>query len=228
MAAGLLLERRGTTSAARPSFHERRTTTAAAILTALATGFAIGRYSRGNEEQAHPTLPDGLPRACCEAQQLTDAQEQLPAQLRSIVGTDNVLDGRIANTTTLPFLRGARPAAEVAPALCIVTPRKLHDVQRVVEAAVAADCVIVAQGQNTGLTGGSVPRPGHRPVVLLSLPHLTAMFPIDNGERMVCFAGVGLASVRAILLLNVVWLKWRKKTCTILVAHTLAHSLQFH
>ena len=162
--------------------------------------------SGDDREPPHQILPDGLPRACCEDHQdtttttLTPAQEQLPAKLRTIVGHENVLDGRVTNTTTAPFLRGARAQAE-AGALCIVTPRKLHDVQRVVEAAVAADCVVIPQGQNTGLTGGSVPRSttshkDQRPVLVLSLKHLTALFPIDDGKRVVCFAGVGLASVR--------------------------------
>jgi hypothetical protein len=67
----------------------------------------------------------------------------------------------------------------------------------VVEACVEADCIILPQGQNTGLTGGSVPRQNEtgRPVVLISFKHLDAMFPIDDGQRVVCMAGVGLASV---------------------------------
>lgn len=46
-------------------------------------------------------------------------------------------------------------------------------------------------------TGGSVPRmqADDRPTVVVSMKELDTVFPIDNGERVVCLAGVGLASL---------------------------------
>ena len=61
-----------------------------------------------------------------------------------------------------------------------------------------ADCVIVPQGANTGLTGGSVPRANtgdKRPIVVVSMKHMDAFFPIDGGKRVVCMAGAGLATL---------------------------------
>jgi D-lactate dehydrogenase len=126
---------------------------------------------------------------------LTQEQFDLPRKLKRIVGSDNVLDGSTLDTITSGFLKGARIGE--GSALCIVTPRHLHDVEAAVEAILDADCVVIPQGQNTGLTGGSVPhmKKDTRPVVILSMKYLDSIFPIDDGDRVVCFAGVGLASV---------------------------------
>lgn len=175
-------------------------TLAAAIAAASVVGFAAGRYS-SPDQQNGLVLPNGLPRTCCENDELpplTEAQSQMAVKLARIVGEENVLDGRQLDTATTPFLKGARLGG--GPALCIVTPRYMHHVVAVVQTALGAGCVVLPQGQNTGLTGGSVPHHrdrDHRPVVIVSLKHLDAIFPLDDGKRVVCFAGSGLASVRA-------------------------------
>ena len=180
--------------------------TLAIVGLSLSAGFALGQSYHPSQEpdRDHP-LPNGLPRTCCDAQEdkLSDVQKALPEKLKKIVGKENVLDGRVATTQTLPFLRGARLGQ--GRALCIVTPRFLQDVVDVVQAIVDADAIVVPQGQNTGLTGGSVPRnyydenkddeENYRPVVLVSLKHLNRIFPIDDGQRLVCLAGTGLAEV---------------------------------
>jgi FAD binding domain len=178
----------------------------AACGVAFSLGYQMGRQSSGHRCDAKPlVLPNGLPRTCCNSdnsdksdhphQNQTPLQSHLPKKLQRIVGKENVLDGMVYNTETMPFLKGARLG--MGQALCIVTPRHLHHVVSVVEACVEADCIILPQGQNTGLTGGSVPHQtdASRPVVLLSFKHLDSIFPIDDGERVVCMAGVGLASV---------------------------------
>lgn len=179
----------------------------------LYVGFVAGRYSAPPSPLGGElVLPNGLPRTCCDqkdvAPPLTEAQFHLAAKLQRIVGKENVLDGRTLDTVTTKYLKGARLG--FGPALCIVTPRKLHHVVDAVEAAVDAGCIVLPQGQNTGLTGGSVPhfsdhdksnnhnsQHDHRPVVLISLKHLDAIFPLDDGKRVVCLAGVGLATVRS-------------------------------
>jgi hypothetical protein len=198
--------------------------TAAASLTA---GICLGRWSVASPinhdhdhllHDHHPQqqrLPDGQPRTCCEESStttLTPSQQALPAKLRQIVGVENVLDGLDASSpqATVTYLQGARLGGG-GTALCIVTPRKLHHVVPIVRAVLAADgVVIVPQGQNTGLTGGSVPRRPlaqdddndndnnheERPTVLLSMKYLDAIVPLDQGKRMICFAGTGLATVR--------------------------------
>jgi D-lactate dehydrogenase (quinone) len=187
-----------------PSFQWPKVAAAAALFGA---GYAVGRFVVPKEPctKEQSVLPNGLPRTCCDSKEsarpLTEEQFHLAKRLKNIVGDQNVHDGRTLDTVTAPFLTPARVTGYGGgAALCIVTPRHLHHVADVVEAALAADCTVLVQGQNTGLTGGSVPRSGEarasqRPVVLLSLKHLDAIFPIDDGKRVVCLAGVGLASV---------------------------------
>ena len=79
-------------------------------------------------------------------------------------------------------------------------------------------CTVIPQGQNTGLTGGSTPRYHHHYdhqnhtdskyhhqhfTILLSLKHLNAIFPMDDGQRVCCMAGVGLASVRLVFVVSI-------------------------
>ena len=191
----MLLQRFSARSNSSSSLATQATSRTAAILgVSLAIGFGLGRYSYPDKSQQQ-ILPDGLPRTCCEDHEaLTEAQQKLPDSLRWIVGEENVLDGRKLNTKTIGFLKGARLGE--GSALCIVTPRKLHHVAEVVQLAIDADCVVLVQGQNTGLTGGSVPHAKDRPTVVLSMKYLDAIFPLDDGKRVVCLAGAGLASVR--------------------------------
>ena len=178
--------------------------TALVALCSLSVGFAVGQsYQQPLQPERPPqVLPNGLPRTCCEDTSpednhtLTEAQKALPSELARIVGPENVLQGPNSSS----FLQGARLGS--GPALCVVTAHHLHHVVQVVQAIVDADCVVLPQGQNTGLTGGSVPRCGavqQRPTVVLSLKHLDRIFPIDNGHRVVCLAGAGLASLEQFL-----------------------------
>ena len=161
-------------------------------------------------------LPSGLPRTCCDQDKHNYTQEQLdlPQRLAEIVGKENVLDGRQLTTTTAPYLKGARLGGG-GKALAIVKPQMLKQVVQCVQAIVDADCVVLPQGSNTGLTGGSVAQPlsvpppssslqsgeehhhqhEHRPVVVVSMQGLDTFFPMDQGRRMVCLAGAGLATL---------------------------------
>ena len=172
----------------------------------LTIGFASGwKYSSayyGQKLEEPPrVLPNGLPRTCCEedGSKLTDAQKALFSTFKRIVGKENVLDGRVDNTQTSRYLKGARLGH--GNALCIVKPQKLIHVIQIVQEAIDADCVVLVQGQNTGLTGGSVPRSGnvdeHRPTVLISMTDLDTIFPIDDGKRVVCLGGTGLATLHS-------------------------------
>jgi D-lactate dehydrogenase (quinone) len=187
-------------------------------LAAFGTGFACGRFGERHRDledasSLHlvPTkhaLPSGIPRTCCEERSnsqaskpvLTDLQQTLPHRLQQIVGRENVVDGQIDTAQSLPFLKGARLG--FGHCLCIVTPTRLQDVVDCVQAIVDAGCVIIPQGRNTGLTGGSVPREHSadtRPAVILSMKHLDRIFPLDDGQRVVCLAGTGLASLQHFL-----------------------------
>lgn len=165
------------------------------IVAAGTVGFAIGRQSVPNHEDDNLHLPNGLPRSCCDKEELTENQKELVQTLKRIVGKANILDGREETTQTSPFLKGSRLGN--GSALCIVKPTKVKQVVEIVQAVVDANCVVLVQGQNTGLTGGSVPRrqTDGRPTVVVSMKELDTVFPIDNGQRVVCLAGVGLASL---------------------------------
>jgi len=174
------------------------------VLFSLATGFILGRQSvpppkdEGHDhdhQHNHRHLPDGMPRTCCNETELPEDHRKLFHTLKRIVGKNNVLSGREETAQTLPFLKGARLGK--GNALFIVQPQRLKDVVEVVQAVIDANCVVLVQGANTGLTGGSVPRQqaDGRPTVLVSMRQLDMIIPIDNGERVLCLAGVGLASL---------------------------------
>ena len=188
--------------------------TALLAATCLAVGFGAGQAFQSQQEQhdhhhhRNPqVLPNGLPRTCCDkesnddtnSQILTPEQYELPNKLAKIVGRAHILDGRIQDSDTLPFLKGARMGQGTA--LCIIRPQKLQHVIDAVQLIVDADCVIVPQGQNTGLTGGSVPNNNDnnntdtRPTVVISFKDLNRHFLLDDGRRVVCLAGTGLATL---------------------------------
>ena len=166
-------------------------------LVSMGIGFLAGRQSFiQEEEQPHLVLPNGLPRTCCDhpKQPLTEPQKALFRTLRRIVGKQNVLDGAVETTETSQFLKGARLGR--GHAAYIVKPQKLKQILEIVQATIDADCTVLVQGQNTGLTGGSVPRGQDRPTVIISMKDLNTMFPIDGGQRVVCLGGAGLASLQ--------------------------------
>ncbi|KAL3944980.1 MAG: hypothetical protein SGBAC_000956 [Bacillariaceae sp.] len=170
---------------------------AAVALASLSVGFIAGRQSLGEEENdKERVLPSGLPRTCCEEEELTEKQKALFKVLKRIVGRRNVLDGTVEDTQTASYLKGARLGR--GSALYIAKPKKLRHLIEIVKESVEADCVVLVQGQNTGLTGGSVPRrqDDKRPTVVVSMKDLNAIVPIDNGDRVMCQAGVGLATLQ--------------------------------
>jgi len=180
---------------------------ATAVL-ALSVGFVLGRVTALEDEQhrvyRQPTraLPSGDPKTCCDSREesdLTQAQQDLPKILAAIVGVNNISDGRHETTVTSQFLKGARIGGG-GQALAIVTPQSLRDTLACAQAIIAADCVILPQGANTGLVGGSVPRvEWDRPAVIISMKYLDTFFPIDDGKRVVCMAGAGLATLANVI-----------------------------
>lgn len=110
--------------------------------------------------------------------------EGLFAELRTIVGQSNVLtDADMRVTYENDWLRqwdGETP--------CVVRPSSVEEVAAVVRVAATAGVPIVAQGGNTGLVGGSVPRAG---ALLVSLQRLTSLGPVDTMSVQVT-AGAGV------------------------------------
>jgi D-lactate dehydrogenase len=182
----------------------------------LAVGYVLGSTlspsTASSRDGESLVVPSGLPRACCEdvppppsAGEVTfpeDRARRLGDRLRGIVGAENVLDGTSSppsSSALQRYTKGARLGSGTA--LFVVTPRRLVEVVDCVQAIVDAGCVVLPQGQNTGLTGGSVPHSQDttRPTVVLSTIHLNRIFPIDNGKRVVCLAGAGLAQLQEFL-----------------------------
>ena len=65
-------------------------------------------------------------------------------------------------------------------------------------AIIECDAVVIPQGANTGLTGGSVPRNNHndnRPSVVLNMRRLNTIAAMDDGTKLLCFAGAGISDV---------------------------------
>ena len=168
----------------------------------LCAGYAVGASTKNSGEESHPdrVLPSGMPRGCCSCDSppielnLTEVQKRLPSKLSKIVGKDNFFSGMSEDSTNTTFLKGARLGR--GKALAIVQPESIADAVKALEVVVEADCVVIPQGQNTGLTGGSVPRDDDsRPTVIINMRKLDTMFPIDDGKKVVCLAGSGIATL---------------------------------
>jgi FAD/FMN-containing dehydrogenase len=81
-------------------------------------------------------------------------------------------------------------------ALAVVRPATTVEVAKVVRACADARVPIVAQGGNTGLVGGSVPRHGHAAVVV-STQRLGSVGSVDTGSgEVVVGAGAPLTAVQ--------------------------------
>jgi D-lactate dehydrogenase (quinone) len=190
-----------------PRFQTGIRGTASIAAISLTIGLLAGwqlSLSQQQQEQQQLVLPSGLPRTCCEADPkektpLTEPQKALFRSFCRIVGKENVLNGQVETTETSPYLKGSRLGKGTA--LYIVKPQRIFQVVQILREAVDADCVVLVQGQNTGLTGGSVPRPDNhdgdsRPMVIISMKDLNTIVPIDQGERVLCLGGAGLASLQ--------------------------------
>jgi FAD/FMN-containing dehydrogenase len=105
--------------------------------------------------------------------------------LGHIVGAGNVVtDPQVRGGFEIDWTRRYRGSAR-----CVVRPRSTAEVAAVVGACAAAGVALVPQGGNTGLVGGSVPRPGAE--VVLSLRGLTRLDDVDVPAAQVT-AGAGV------------------------------------
>ena len=84
------------------------------------------------------------------------------------------------------------------PAVAVVRPADPAETAAVVRICAAEGAAVVVQGGNTGLVGGSVPRPrSPRPQVVLSTARLTRLDPVDRAAHHVTVgAGVTLADLQ--------------------------------
>ena len=179
----------------RPSLR-RLAARCSALGVALGVGYAVGRE---DTEIRRRVLPTGK-NSCCDGAQHDhqNASQQRPSssvgtalcdELSAIVGREHVLTDSAQHSI---YTRGARIGSGRTHA--VVRPGTLREAVAALRACVAAGFVVLPQGANTGLTGGSVPRDGacDRPYVVMSTRRLTRVVPIEGGRRVLCFAGAGI------------------------------------
>ncbi len=117
------------------------------------------------------------------------SRDTLLKQLRDAVGRDHVLTDA---QSTRRFRKGHRTGE--GNVLAVVRPGTLLEQWRVLEAAVAADRIVIMQAANTGLTGGSTPDGNDydREIVLINTLRITGVQLINDGEQVVCLPGATL------------------------------------
>jgi D-lactate dehydrogenase len=116
-------------------------------------------------------------------------RDALLAQMRQIVGTRHVLTDEQA---TRRFRKGHRTGE--GNVLAVVRPGSLLEQWHILQAAVAADRIVIMQAANTGLTGGSTPdgEDYDREIVLISTLRITGVQLVNGGEQVVCLPGATL------------------------------------
>ena len=118
----------------------------------------------------------------------SDSQQTIQ-KIIEIVGKQHVLT---QESETRLYRQGRRYGA--GQVLAVVVPGTLLEQWQVLQAAVAADCIVIMQAANTGLTGGSTPFGDDydRPVVLMSTRRLAGIQIIRDGQQVICLPGATL------------------------------------
>jgi len=119
----------------------------------------------------------------------TPQRSELLEHFRGLVGQRHVLTG---DQQTRRFRKGHRTGE--GQVLAVVQPGTLLEQWQVLQAAVAADCIVIMQAANTGLTGGSTPDGDNyeRDIVLISTRRLDGVQLVNQGEQVVCLPGATL------------------------------------
>ena len=117
-------------------------------------------------------------------------------QLKSIVGPRHVLT---KPASTLRYRMGFRFGN--GPALAVVRPGNLIEQWRVLKACVASNKIIIMQGANTGLTGGSTPDGSDydRDIVIVSTLRIARIRLINEGLQVICHSGSTLTQLEKAL-----------------------------
>jgi D-lactate dehydrogenase len=85
-------------------------------------------------------------------------------------------------------------------AVLVAIPGNLVEMWKVLQAAVAADCIVIMQAANTGLTEGSTPKGTYdRGVVIVSTLRLDKIHVLDEGRQIVSHAGGTLFRLEKLL-----------------------------
>ncbi|WP_173911308.1 D-lactate dehydrogenase [Acinetobacter sp. Marseille-Q1618] len=109
--------------------------------------------------------------------------------LINIVGKQHVLT---SDNDTRLYRQGRRYGS--GQVLAVVVPGTLLEQWQVLKIAIEADCIVIMQAANTGLTGGSTPFGDDydRPVILMSTRRLLGIQVINDAKQVICLPGATL------------------------------------
>ena len=115
--------------------------------------------------------------------------QELITTFEQIIGKDNVLT---EENKTEYYRSGFRSGK--GKALAVLFPTSLVEQWRLLEAAVAANCIIIMQAAKTGLTEGSAPSGNDydREVVIINITRIKALHLINDGKQIISLPGVSL------------------------------------
>ena len=117
-------------------------------------------------------------------------------KLTKIVGKSYVL---IDEQDTRHYRQGMRFGE--GKVLAVVCPGTLLEQWQALQTIIEADCVVIMQAANTGLTGGSTPYGDDydRPVIIMSTRRLQGIQVILDGKQVVCLPGATLDNLERTL-----------------------------
>ncbi len=115
--------------------------------------------------------------------------KQTIQKIIDIIGKQHVLTD---DSDTRLYRQGRRYGS--GQVLAVVMPGTLLEQWQVLKTAVDADCIVIMQAANTGLTGGSTPFGDDydRPVILMSTRRLAGIQVINEGKQVICLPGATL------------------------------------
>ena len=124
-------------------------------------------------------------------------QRDLIKQLNKIVGSRNVLT---RSSDTSRYRKGFRFGK--GDALAVVIPKTILEQWLIVKACVDANCIIITQAANTGLTGGSTPsgEDYDRDIVIISTLKINTIYLVNDGEQAISLSGATLRDLEDKLL----------------------------
>lgn len=126
----------------------------------------------------------------------TFSPQTMIERLQHIVGRPYVLTD---DQSTRQYRQGRRFGE--GKVFAVVCPGTLLEQWQVLQVAIDADCIVIMQAANTGLTGGSTPygEDYDRPVIIMSTRRLTGIQVIHDGQQVVCLPGATLDDLEQIL-----------------------------
>ncbi|WP_372375581.1 D-lactate dehydrogenase [Acinetobacter ursingii] len=127
---------------------------------------------------------------------LSHVDPNVLSQLQKLVGKAYVLTD---DQHTRQYRQGRRFGE--GKVLAVVCPGTLLEQWQVLQVSIAANCIVIMQAANTGLTGGSTPygEDYDRPVIIMSTRRLKGIQVIHEGKQVVCLPGATLDNLEQIL-----------------------------